>query len=251
MIFTCLFTANVHYWLFGELQEGLSSILTTGSVIVTHYGKYNKLIIGPKDQFILDNDEIVEDVGNTDNIEKTEDARDGKNGNVGEVEDIEDVVDKEAGSGNKRGDQEDTKVMDDGIDIGGVLKDVDVDNNGIGDGTKNQENQPAIVEDGEDSDDGVSIAINFAVVDPEYYNNRYITIEDREDSDNGVTIVVNSAMVDPTDRVLTNILAHPFGSLSSYSNLLPGIIAVCLSQSNDNNFKFLFISMLTLLQVVT
>ncbi len=66
----------------------------TASIIVTHYSKYSELLEGLEDQLILNNDKIIEDVG--------------------EVGKAEDEGDKEAGKGNDRavdgGDQEDDEV---------------------------------------------------------------------------------------------------------------------------------------------
>lgn len=133
MNFACLFTANIHYGLFGKLQEGPLPTLqiTTGSVIATHYSKYSKILEGLKDQLMLDNDKIVGDAG--------------------------DVREKKAGSDNKRGDQEDAEVgidekgdgrdqevgkvgydrVGDRVDIGRVSKDVKVGNNDVGDSAIN------------------------------------------------------------------------------------------------------------------
>lgn len=47
--FPCLFTANVHHSLFGELLEGpitslMSSDTTNCQGVITHYGQYSKLL---------------------------------------------------------------------------------------------------------------------------------------------------------------------------------------------------------------
>ncbi len=58
-------------------------------------------------------------------------------------------------------------------------------------------------------------------------------------------------MVDPTDGVLTNVLEHPFGLSLPRSNSPPGVTATCSVRLHSNKFKFLFISLLTLLQGLT
>ncbi len=45
--------------------------------------------------------------------------------------------------------------MGDGVGVGGVPKDVELGNNGVGDGTGNQDNRRATVKDVEDSDNVV------------------------------------------------------------------------------------------------
>ncbi len=62
--FACFSAPNVHYGLFGELQERPPPALqiTTRRVIATHDSKYGKLLMSPEDQLMLDNNEIVRDV---------------------------------------------------------------------------------------------------------------------------------------------------------------------------------------------
>lgn len=140
MTFACLFAANVHYGLFGELQERPLPTLTTGSVIAIHYSKYGKLLRGLKDQLILDNDEIARDVDNIGDAGKAKDVEGQGDRNVGDAEDVRNVVDKKMGSGNERGDQENSKFVGDGVGVGRVLEDVEVGNNGMGNDARNQEN---------------------------------------------------------------------------------------------------------------
>ncbi len=102
--------------------------------------------------------------------------------------------------------------MGDRVGVGGVLEDVKLGNNGLADGAGNQDNRHATVEDVENSDD---------------------------------------VLVNPTNGVLADILAHPFGPLSPQSNSPPGINTTCSGRSHGNKFKFLFISLLTLLLGLT
>ncbi len=112
MTFACFFAANIHYGLFGELQEGPPPALqiTTGSIITTHYGKYGELLEGLEDQLMLDNDEIAGDVGNAGDVRTAENAGDGEDTgdarevrNAGDAGDVGEVGDKEAGRGNEGG----------------------------------------------------------------------------------------------------------------------------------------------------
>ncbi len=241
MTFARLSKANVHYGLFGELQEGPPPALQimTRSVIATYYGKYGKLLEGPEDQLMLDNDEIggdVEDVGDVRTAENTRDGGDtgdaGEAGNAEDTGDAKDAGDKQAGRGNEGGEQEDTEVgndeeidggdqeagklgydgVGDGVDVDGVLEDLELGNNGVGDGAGNQDNRRA-------------------------------TFEDVEDSENVV--------VDPIDGVLADVLAHSFSPSLPRSNSPPGVTAACSVRSHGNKFKFPFISLLTLLQGLT
>ncbi len=100
----------------------------------------------------------------------------------------------------------------DGVDVGGVSEDVELGNNGVGDGAGNQDNRRATIEDADHSDDVV---------------------------------------VDPTDGVLADVLAHPFGPSSPRSNSLLDVTTACSGRSHDNKFKFPFIFLLTLLQGLT
>lgn len=85
----------------------------------------------------------------------------------------------------------------DEVGVGGDLEDVEIGNDGVGDGG-NQDNRNA-------------------------------NVEDVVDSDNGVTSVV-----DPTNRVLTDVLAHSFGLSSTESNSPLGVTAICSSQFHGN-----------------
>ncbi len=179
----------------------------------------------------MDNDEIAGDKGDTGDARTAENTGDGGDtgdaGEAGNAGDAREVGDKEASRGNEGGEQEDAEVgndegghggdqeagkVGDGVGVGGVLEDVKLDNDNVGDDAKNQDNRHAIVKDVEDSD---------------------------------------NIMVDPTDGVLADVLAHPFGPLSPRSNSPPGVTAACFVQSHGNKFKFLFISLLTLLQGLT
>ncbi len=84
--------------------------------------------------------------------------------------------------------------MSDRVDVGKVLKDIKVGNNGVSDGAGNQDNRRTIV-------------------------------KDLEDFDNRVTIAINPAVVYPTDRIFADILVHFFGLLSPQSNLPPDVTA--------------------------
>ncbi len=82
----------------------------------------------------------------------------------------------------------------DRVGVSGVPEDVEVGNDGIGDSFKNQYNWHSIVEDTENSDDGVTVVVDFAIVDT-------------------------------TDGVLADDLIYLFSPSSPQSNLPPGIIA--------------------------
>ena len=155
MTFTCLSAANVYYGPFHELQEGPTPALqiTTRSVIATYYGKYGKLLEVLEDQLILDNDEIVGDVGD---VKKVKDAKDigkvknrrdggdtrdaGKARNAKDVGDPRDAKDKEVGRGNDKavngGDQEnnDDKIGYGGDQEAGKPEDIEVGNNSVDNG---------------------------------------------------------------------------------------------------------------------
>ncbi len=177
MTFAYFSAANVHYRLFGALQERPPPALqiTTRSVIATYYGKYGEQLKGLEDQLMLDNDEIAGDVGdagdagdartaeNVGDGGDTGDAREARN--VGDAGDAGDARDKEAGRGNDGGEQEDVEVdndeggdggdqkagkvgydrVGDGVGVGGVPEDVERNNNGLGDGPKNQDNRRVTV----------------------------------------------------------------------------------------------------------
>ncbi len=102
--------------------------------------------------------------------------------------------------------------MGDGVGVGGVPEDVELGNDGVGDGARNQDNRRATVDDTEDS---------------------------------------NNVIVDPTDGVLADVLAYSFGPSSPQSHLPPGITAACSMRFYGNKFKFPFISLLILLQGLT
>ncbi len=150
----------------------------------------------------MNNDEIVRDARDVGDTKTTENEGDGGDiGDVGETENAGDdrdagnARDKEAGRGNKGGEQEDAEVSNnegddsedwevdkvgyngvddgvgDGVGVGKVLEDIELGNDGVSDSTGNQDNQ-------------------------------HVTVKDAEDSDNIV--------VDPIDRVLADILTHPF-----------------------------------------
>ncbi len=206
----------------------------TGSAIATYYGKYGELLEGLEDQLMLDNDEIARDVGDEGDARTAKNAGDGGDtrdaGEAGNAEDAGDAGeagDKETGRGNERREKEDAEVgndkgghdedqetskVGDGIGVEGVPEDIELGNNSVDDGARNQDN-------------------------------RRTTVEDVEDSDNVV--------VDPIDGVLANVLAHPFGPSSLQSNSPPGVTAACSVRSHGNKFKFPFISLLTLLQGLT
>lgn len=172
MTFAWLSTANVHYRLFGQFQEKLPPALQimTKSVIAIYYSKYGKLFEDLEDQLMLDNDKIVGNTRTTENVGDGGDTRD-----VGKVRNFEDTGNKEASRGNKggehkdvevgndekghSGDQEASKVGYDGVDdrvnVGDVLEDIELGNNGVSDSTRNQDNQCARAEDVDDSDDVV------------------------------------------------------------------------------------------------
>lgn len=241
MTFACLSIANVNCGLFGKIQKrpSLAFQITTRSVITTYYGKYSKLLEGLEDQLMLDHDGIAEDA---EDVEKAKDVGDGRNtGDVGEAENVgdakntRDIENKEVDKSNKVGEQEDAEVgnnkkgdggdqeagkqgynrVGDGVGISRVPKDVKMGNNGMDDNVGNEDNWRA-------------------------------TVENVEDSDNGVTVVV-----DFTDYVLADILAHLFGFLLPQSNLPPGITVAYSGQSHGKNFKFSFTSLLTSLQGLT
>ena len=148
------------------------------------------MLEGPKDQLILDNDEITEDVGDVGmakdakNVEKTKNMRDarkikdirdrkyikdaGKLGNIGDIGNARDTGNKETRKNNNGGanerDQEDGEVGNVEISSGGhqkvsKLQGVKVNNNGVNDG-KNLDNRCATVEDVADFDDGVTITVD-------------------------------------------------------------------------------------------
>ncbi len=154
IIFTCLSAVNVHYGLFGELRKRppLALQIIIGSVIAIHYGKYGELFEDLEDQLMLDNDEIIGDIGdvedagiakNAGNREDTGDAGEVKN--VRDTRDAEDARDKEAGRDNEGGEREDAEVgnnergdggdqevgkvgydrVGDGVGVGRVLEDVE------------------------------------------------------------------------------------------------------------------------------
>lgn len=70
MIFARNSAVNVHYRLFGELQEQSSPTLQimTGNIITTHYGKYRGLLESSENQLILNTNEIAGDIKNAENI---------------------------------------------------------------------------------------------------------------------------------------------------------------------------------------
>lgn len=154
MIFARLSTANIHYGLFGELQERPPPTLkiTIGSVIVLYYGQYGKLLEGLEDQLMLNNDEIAGDTGDVEDVKTAENARDREDTrDAGEAENVEvagnvrEVGDKKTGRGNEGGDQGNTEVDNNegdhvGVDIGGVPEDVKLGNNGMDDNARNQDN---------------------------------------------------------------------------------------------------------------
>lgn len=133
-----------------------------------------------------------------------------------------------ADSENKRGDQEYTEVIGDKIGVDGVLQDVKVSNNSMGDIAGNQENQCATVEDKETSDNRDTIMVDSTMIDPKNQENQRITVQDREDSDDRTTVVVDPAIVDPIDGVFADVLVHFFDLLLPFSNSLPGVIATYL-----------------------
>lgn len=102
--------------------------------------------------------------------------------------------------------------MDNRMSISGVSENVKIGNDGVGDGARNQDDRRAAVENVVDTDDRITV------------------------------------VVDLTDGVFANVLIHFFGSLSPQSNLLSSVTAACLDQSHGNKSKFLFISLLTLMQ---
>ena len=113
--FASLSATNIYYGPLGKLLEGFFPAfqIITKSVIATHYGKYGKLLEGPKNQLILDNDEIVGDVED----EKTvEDAR-----NTRKAKDVEDAR-KTENVGNKKNtrDAREAKNVRDARDAGNV-----------------------------------------------------------------------------------------------------------------------------------
>lgn len=100
-------------------------------------------------------------------------------------------------------------------------------NNGMEDNTANQENQYTTVEDKEDFDD--EFTCNNGIGDGvKNQKNWHVTVKDGKDSHNKVIIVIDLAMVNPIDRILADVLAHLFSSLSPYFNMLPGITIICL-----------------------
>lgn len=169
----------------------------------------------------MDNDEIAGDVGVA---RKAEDKGDiGDTGDVGEAEntgdtrDAKDVGDKETGKSNDRtadgGDQKDGKI--DKAGDGGNPEDVEMRNDSIANGG-NQDNRHTTVKDVVNFDDGVVAAI------------------------------------DPTDKVIADILAHPFGPLLPCPNSPLGVTVICFSQSHGNKSKFFpFIFLLTSLRGLT
>ncbi len=122
MTFARLSAANVHYGLFGKYQEGpLHAIqITTGSIIVTHYGKYGELLEILEDQLMLDNDKIAGDVGDVGDARTAKNAGNGghtgdagESGNARDAGDAGEAKDKETSRGNKEGEQKDAKVGND------------------------------------------------------------------------------------------------------------------------------------------
>ena len=80
-------------------------------------------------------------------------------------------------------------------------------------------------------------------------DNRRITVEDTVDLDSDARV---TDAIDLIDRALADVLAHFFGPLSPWSNLRPGVTAVCFGQSHGNQLKFFsFTSLLTSLQGLT
>lgn len=109
----------------------------TRSVIITYYSKYGKLLKGPEDKPILDNDEIAGDVGDAGMAGDIGNGRD--TGNAGEVRHIGDV--EEAGYAG------DVKNVG---DVGDARNnDVTRRNNGVGDDA-DQDNRRATIKDAVD-----------------------------------------------------------------------------------------------------
>lgn len=152
---------------------------------------------------MLDNNEIIGNVGDIENTKTAKKVGDGRDsGDVKEAKNARDVGNigeagnKKASRGNKGGEQENIAVdnderghgrdqeankvdyngVDNRIGIGRVSKDIKLGNNGMDNDARNQDNRRIIVEDVEDSDD---------------------------------------AIVDFIYRVLANILIDHFGPLSS------------------------------------
>lgn len=120
-------------------------------------------------------------------IGKANNGRDQKAGKVGDsrnqkAEKASDIKDQKAGKANDSG----------------VVKNIEISNNNISDGTRNQDNL-------------------------------HVTVEEIEDFDDCITIVVDLAIV---DIVFANILVYLFDPSSTSSNLPLGIITACFGQSN-------------------
>ncbi len=231
MTFAHFSAANIYYKPFGELLEGppFALQITTGSVIVIHYGKYDKLLEGSEDQLMFDNDKITEDIRVIEDAKTSENTRDGGvtqdvggARNVKNARNTGNIGDKEPGKGNKGGEQKDVEVnnneksdgedqeankvsydgVGDRVDVGKISEDVQLYNNGMVNGTRNQDNWRAIVEDIENSDDIV---------------------------------------VDPIDGVFVDVLAYLFGLLSPRSKLppsvtLPALVDIMVTNSNFYSF---------------
>lgn len=220
MTFARFFVANIHNEPFSKLQEEfhLAIQITIGSVIATHYGKYSKLLEGPKDKPMLDNNQIVGITGDARKAEDAGDIRDiGDAGVVGHARNVVevrhtrhagDVGDNEAARANNRAadggdsedgergnnevgdsrDQKDDKVDNDRVSDSGNYEDRKVDNDEVGD-SRDQDNQLATVQDAVDR-------------------------------------VTDAA--DPTDKILAEVITYPFGPQSPGS----GIPAARTSQSS-------------------
>lgn len=101
--------------------------------------------------------------------------------------------------------------MGDGVSINRVPKNVKVNNNSMSNGIGNQDNWG-------------------------------IMVEDIEDFDNCVTIAIDLAMVNTIDGIFVDNLAYLFSPSSHQSNSLPNI-----TTTYDSKFKFLFTFLLILL----
>lgn len=86
----------------------------TGSVIATHHGKYGKLLKGPEDQLMIDNNEIAGNAGGIGDAKTAKNAGDGGDtgdaGRAVNTRDTGEAGDKEVGRGNKGGKQKDAEV---------------------------------------------------------------------------------------------------------------------------------------------
>lgn len=96
----------------------------------------------------------------------------------------------------------------DRVGLNKILKDVKLSNKGVGYDMENKDNWCVMVNDVKDS---------------------------------------NDIVIDPINRIFIDVLTHHFSFLSPQSNLPLGITTVYFVQFYNNKFKFLFISLLTLL----